>query len=243
LVLAGRLLVAACGIATVVLVGRLAGSLFGTAAAPAAALFLAVTFAHVRMSIHVWPDVPAAMFALAAVAASVEAVRRQGGRAALLAGALGGIALAFKHSMFPVVLPVALAAVLGAERRAASVCGRLAAAAFAGLAAYATLSPYTFLAFDRALTIISLQMRANTGTRAPQTAPFTVLLQTGIGAGIATLAVVGLVAAAWRWPRLTLVAAAFPLAYAAILVTGTQCSRATSHRSRPLPRCSPDTAP
>src|SRR5262249_42187919 len=111
-VLVGRAVVVACAVASVWLVGTVGTRCFGRAAGIAGALLLAGTFAHVRESHHVWPDVPAGAAALVATAAALAASERTGWRPAALAGAAGGLALAAKHSAFAAALPVALGVAL-----------------------------------------------------------------------------------------------------------------------------------
>jgi hypothetical protein len=175
-----------------------------------------VTFAHVRESHHVWPDVPAGAAALAATAAALAASERAGWRAAVVAGAAGGVALAAKHSAFAVAAPVALgvAIVPGVVWRERA--RRLVLAAGAAAVVFLALSPYVVLDFAgtvRVLTMLSAILYGGTA----QGLSTWQLVRLGQGVGIAALAAAGLVLAAARAPRATLVLAAFPVGYVVVL--------------------------
>jgi len=216
----GRVLVTAAGIATVALVARLGALLDGRAAGLAAALLVAVSPSHVRESHQVWVDVPAGALGLAAVLAALRAL--EGGRLATLAvaGALGGATIGFRHSSFPIALPVALAAVLAGPMQRRALASRLAAAGLPAFAAFALLSPYAIIAAGDTARLLAVQSAITfspdgRGIRLPA------LVRLGLGPVLPALAVIGLAVAARARPRAAAVAAAFPLAYAAVLAPST----------------------
>ena len=217
--IAGRLFVAACSILSVYLAARLAVAVSGQwSAAVAAAFLLAGTLIHVRGSHLVWQDVPAGTAVLGAAVAALRA-RASGSRAWLaLTGALGGAALGTKHSMLPVVPLVVLAALALDARSLAERLRHLVLAGIAAVAAYAVLSPYTFLRFSDVLFVLKWQSEMFTGHVGGLDLP--TLIGVGIGWGMTMLAAIGLVAAARSVPLATAIAAAFPAGYLFVLATG-----------------------
>jgi hypothetical protein len=222
-VIAGRVLVLACSLATFPLVAHLARKLSGDAAAVAATLLLAVTFMHVRETHHVWMDVPAGLAALAAVIACLRAAASPSRASVAVAGAAGGAALAMKYSMFPIALPVLLAVWMGAPGRA-DVVRRAVVAGAAGLLVFATLSPYTFVKFRDTVAILARLREILFGTLLPSLSLATCVRE-GIGIGIASLALIGLVASARAAPRPTAIAAVFPVVFMLLLTRSAVYSR------------------
>jgi hypothetical protein len=216
--IAGRLFVAACGILAVFLTARIATAVSGRwSAGVAAAFLLAGTFIHVRGSHLVWQDVPAGTAVLGAVAAALRA-RTLGSRAWLVAtGALAGVALGTKHSMVPVLPLVALTALAIDARSVTERLRHLTLAGIAAVAAYAIMSPYTFLRPADVLTVLKWQgmMFAGAGGLDLPT-----LVRVGFGWGMPVLAGVGVVAAARSSAWATGLAAAFPAGYLVVLASG-----------------------
>lgn len=96
--LLGRLVTAACGVASVGLVYRLGVRVSGPPAGLAAAFFLAVDLQHVVDSHFATADVPMAAGVLAAMLATVRYLERGRPVDALLAGGLGGLAASVKYN-------------------------------------------------------------------------------------------------------------------------------------------------
>ncbi len=214
---AGRLIVLAASLLALVLAGRTAGVVAGPPAAACAILLLAVSFIHVRESHYVWYDVPAGTAVTLATLLGMRAVR-SGRRRDLVATAVcGGVALATKHSVFPVVVPVAVAAALAGEVGVATCLRRLAGAAAVALGAYAIVCPYSFLDFRGFLTAAWFTAGATQGLVGSFALPFRTLWWIVIGPAATGLALVGIAAALRARPREALVLIAFPLAYAAVL--------------------------
>jgi hypothetical protein len=218
-ILAGRLFVFAMSALGLVLAGRAAGMLGGDAAAAAATALLAVTFIHVRESHYVWYDLPAATLVTATAVAGLRAVRSGRRRDVLVTAALGGVALATKHSMFAVAAPVLATAVLAGEASFARRLGLVVAAALVALAAYAVCCPYTFIEFKTFLDSAWFTALATQGAAGSDALPFHVLWWTVVGPAITAAALVGLVTSLGHDWRRALVLAAFPLCYVAVLAS------------------------
>jgi hypothetical protein len=216
-VLVGRVLAVAASLAGLLLVWRLGRRTFGPPAGVVAVLLLAVGFSHVRESHHVFFDVPAGTLAVAAVLAALRLHAAGGAGAALVAGLAGGAAIACKHSAFPIVLPVGLAAVLAPDRRPAALAARAAAAGVGGTAALLVLSPYVVLAWDDTLAQLRTLSAIAFGAPTPGL-PLPTLLDVGYGRVVCLLALVGLAAAARARPAETLIVAAFPAVFLVLLV-------------------------
>jgi len=220
-IVGGRVLVVACALLALVLIARLGRDLGAPAGGLAGAALLAVTFSHVRESHQVWPDVPAGTLTLAAIAASVVALRDRRIRWVVAAGALGGFAIATKLSTFPVALPVALGAFCSQGRLTARAA-RALAAGLAAVGAYVIASPYTLLAFQTARQFMTDQWHLTVGP-SHGALPLGRLVVLGIGLPLTLLGGAGLVMAARRRPLSAwLVVAAFPIAYAVVLLASTR---------------------
>jgi hypothetical protein len=229
-VLVGRALVLCCALATIYLVARLGTALWGELAGGVGALFLAVSFIHIRESHHVWLDVPAGAAATLAVLACLDAARAGTARASALAGAAAALTLASRHSTFAIALPVLLGVWWGAGTRIGLALRRLLLAGSAAFATYALLSPYGILKFRETATLLGV-LRTGLFGDPGASLDLVTLLRLGIGADVAALALLGLVYA-WRReqldrehdvgraPRKTAIVAAFPLAYLLILALG-----------------------
>src|SRR5207244_11355505 len=111
----------------------------GGLAGPAAILTIAPSFIHVRASHDVWLDVPAATRAFGAAFAAVRAVEDRSSGSLGLAAALAGLAIAVKHSTFPIVLPIVIAAVLAGDMEPVRVARRLAFVGVVASLTYAVL--------------------------------------------------------------------------------------------------------
>lgn len=106
--LLGRLTSALLGVVTVATTFCLGKRLRDNITGLGAALFVGVAFLHVRDSHYAVPDIAAAAFVSLTVLLCVVSTEKQSLRALLLAGAVGGFAVATKWSAWQVVLPIGL---------------------------------------------------------------------------------------------------------------------------------------
>jgi hypothetical protein len=218
-IVAGRLVVIAAALWTIVLVGRLGRELFGAWAAVAAMLFLGVAFAHVRESHNVWPDVPSALVAVLAVIAALRAWQRPAVWPAALAGLTGGLAIAFKASVFPIALPVAIGAWGASPIPFARRAVRLGLAAIAALATNALLAPGRLQLMASTFRWMRNQALVTFTTPVPAL-PIPTYLHVGLGWPIVVLAVIGLAAALIRHRRVaSILPATFGIVYAVVLLS------------------------
>ena len=107
--LLGRLTSAFLGTLSVLVVYWLGREVYGRIAGWLAALFLAVTFLHVRDSHYAVPDITSALLASLSVLLSVLAVRRGKQMHLYLAAAVAGYAVATKWSVWTVAIPLVVA--------------------------------------------------------------------------------------------------------------------------------------
>jgi hypothetical protein len=215
-VVVGRAAVLAIAGLGAVLLFRATTRLFGRTAATASLLILGTTFGWVRGLHHVWIDVPSAVAALAAAVAAVHLSASGTWRAAAGAGMLGGLALATKHSMFPIAAPLAVAALLAPRATPRAVLTRLAVAGAAMAAAFFVLSPHAVIRWRETLETLSVLNRILFATP-PASLTLAEAVGYGAGWGIVSLAAVGFVAAVTGELRPALVLATFPLCYLAVL--------------------------
>jgi hypothetical protein len=215
-IVAGRILMVAISILGLALVVRMATRDFSPAAGVAAALVLGVNLIHVRETHNVWLDVPAGTVVVACVAMSLQ-TGTGGGRGALaLAAALGGLAIATKHSAVPIVLPVALGALLGAANVRNALARSVMAASIAATT-YIVLSPYVFADVTRFKNLLFAMQFGVTFAKTGLALSLPTLLGLCIGWGTLALAAVGLVTAVWTDARRAAILAAFPVAYLLML--------------------------
>jgi hypothetical protein len=218
-VVAGRLLTVAAALWTIVVVGRLGRELFGPRAAVAGMLFLAVAFAHVRESHNVSPDIPSALLALLAVVASIRVWQRPDVWTAALAGLSGGLALAFKPSVFPIAAPVAIGAwgPPGGTRRSRAM--RLAVAGGIAIVTIVALAPGRFWTLLTTARLMGGQTLVTFTTDVPAL-PIPTYLQIGLGWPMVILAGIGVVASGVRRGGMgSLLPATFGILYAAVLLS------------------------
>src|SRR6266404_2972677 len=193
-VILGRVVVCSASIAGLWLVGIAGASLFGELSGTAAILSLGAIFIHVRESHHVWLDVPAATAAFAAAFA-----------------ALAGVAIAAKHSTFPIALPIVIAAVLAGDLKPVQVVRRLAFVGVLASLTYAVLSPAVLTHAPETIELLRAQSRIMFHLSGGIS--LRVLVGAGIGWATLLLALVGLIASAHQAPRQTAILASFPIAY------------------------------
>ena len=148
-ILLGRLTSALLGTLSVLVAYWLGKEAGGRGTGQLAALFLAVAFLHVRDSHYVMPGITAAFLTSLGVLCSVLAMRmgaserrsgsgRSGRRYLVLAAAAAGYAITTKWSVWPVIIPLAVAAGHGLwlegrqEARSKVACLGLAVGSFGG---------------------------------------------------------------------------------------------------------------
>jgi len=215
-VILGRVVVCSASIASLWLVGIAGASLFGELSGTAAILSLGAIFIHVRESHHVWLDVPAATVAFGAAFAAVRAVEDRSSGSLVLAAALAGLAIAVKHSTFPIVLPIVIAAVLAGDMEPVRVARRLAFVGVVASLTYAVLSPAVLIHAPETIRLLRAQSQIMFHLSAGIS--LRVLVGAGIGWATLLLALVGLIASARQAPRQTAILAAFPVAYTVPLI-------------------------
>jgi hypothetical protein len=115
-----------------------------------AALMLALSQTHIRLSHYMTVDVIATFFALACVAACTAALST-GKRALLWLGAVcGGLATSSKYNYAVLAIPVALSALLDARARWGRRIGHVILCGVLFGLAFALTSPYVLLDFEHA---------------------------------------------------------------------------------------------
>jgi len=220
-VVLGRVVIVVVSLVGVCLTALLAARLGGPLAAPAAAVLLATSYIHVRESLHVWPDAIAATCAVATVLAALVHLERATLCTALVLGASAGLALAGKYALVPLAIPVALALVLGGEAR----LRHLVTACTVALVVFLGTSPY--VVFDWAMVTLQMRIQAmgSFAPGGPSQIAWPTLLRITLGIGPLVLAILGVVASIERRGRAAVVAAAFPLAYLAMLARANPYAR------------------
>lgn len=239
--LTGRLAAAVLGIATIALAARLAAAMFGGApggttvfcwAGSLAALLTAGAFLHARDSHFATTDVPMAFWVVAALVSLAPVLQRARWRDSLVGGALVGIATATKYPAATLLLPLALAHVVGgAERRGAgpmsSRLARLVVALLACVLVFTVVTPYTLL--DQATTQADFSARARDllqpGVLAPGSVGWLVgfALPAAVGLPLALLSIAATLWCCVRGPTLPrlvvvwLVTASVPLVIAQLV--------------------------
>jgi 4-amino-4-deoxy-L-arabinose transferase-like glycosyltransferase len=184
-------------------------ALFGRRVGLLAALFLAVSFLHVRDSHYGVNDVPSAALLALSLYFDARLLRHPALRWYALAGLAGGLATSTKYNMGFFFVPLVAAHWLAprAPGRRPYDVGALVALALAGAASlggYLLGTPYTLLDFDRFSTDFLRQQAVGGRISWGQPLPLpllhlTALLQ-GFGALPFSLALVGVVSA-WRRRR------------------------------------------
>jgi 4-amino-4-deoxy-L-arabinose transferase-like glycosyltransferase len=201
--LVGRLVTAAFGVGTVLLLGVLGARLFTPSVGLLSALFLAVAYGHVRESHFATTDVPFLFFVTASVTAGAEG--RLGGRLSLfrLAAVLAGLAASTKY---PGLLALAPLLFLGASLPALSPKEKAREAllgAFLFAAAFAATSPFVLLDAEGARTSVFELFREVWGDRRlsglDPLFPLRFSLLHGLGVPLLTLGFMGLVVRAREW--------------------------------------------
>ena len=139
--LLARLIQVSFGLGTLVLTFLLGRRLISSTAGLVAAVLLAVTPQHVRLSTMWKPDVTLLFAVLLALWWTLDALERPTLRRYLLAGAGVGLALAAKLNGGPIAAPLAIAALAAGVRDRRHWWGSIAAAA-ASMAVFVALNPH-----------------------------------------------------------------------------------------------------
>lgn len=234
--LLARLNSALIGTASVVLLYAVVANLFGRRAGLLAALFLAVSFIHMRNSHYGVNDVPAVGILLLSLHFTTRLFQQPSLRWYVLAGLAGGLATSTKYSMGFFFAPILIAHWLASreqDRRAWDRAGLIAVgvAAMSSLFGYLIGTPYTLLDFNTFRTEFFTQYRFGESRWLGQPAdpvPWLYLtsLLHGFGVVPLALAVLGLMVFARRpliasrpaFTRELLVLLAFPVAYLGFLL-------------------------
>jgi hypothetical protein len=238
LVLAGRVLTALFGVATVVAVYRLGSRLYDRAIGFGAAWLLAVAPFAVRDAHYIKQDVPVTFFVVLAQLAVARLVVDPAAAARtspwLAAGALVGLALSTHYDAFPVVVPIIVAGIIEGFRtgRWTNAFTRLVWAGAASIVAFLATSPFFLVDLNEvtrdmvAVRQIDMDRAVVGGGAFSSLAPYVRMLATdAIGWPTFAAAVVGFVLAMARDRRRGLFLASFPAAYLLFLANTTLMSR------------------
>jgi 4-amino-4-deoxy-L-arabinose transferase-like glycosyltransferase len=235
--LLGRMITAAFGVGTVLLLALLGNRLFSREVGFFAALFLAVAYGHVRESHFATTDVPLLFFVTASVAAGAEA-RLRGSLAFLrIAAGLAGLAASTKYTGVLALGPLLF---LGAGLPGLSTREKLRELLVAGvlfLGAFAATSPFVLLDAEGARSSLSELIGETWGGRRLSSPdplyPLTFAMRHGLGLGLLSLGLMGL-ATAGRDFRRALLFLWCGLFYAAAAVTATRFARYSFGVTAPL---------
>ena len=214
---AGRILTALLGAATVVVLATWGARVAGRGAAIVAALLLlaspwAVVHAH-----YVTVDGPAALFATPAVLAAVNILRRGSMRDYVLVGCLAGLAAGTKYQAVLVLVAVGVAHALRWRGGMLARIGPLLAAGSAAALVFLLTSPYVLLDLPAFRRDAQTLLASYNGSHGDVTGPWPVtayarfLWSEGFGPPAAVLVLVGLVVGVRRSPAVLAVLLAFPL--------------------------------
>ena len=213
---AGRLLTALCGTATVAATYALGKRIAGTSAGLCAALFLAIAPLHVRDSHYVKHDVPVTLLIVLAYLAYLRVRDLQ---SLIVAAAITGAAFSTHYYTIFLAIPLAWSAARGA-RDTSDAIRRIAIAAAISGAVFFLLSPFILaepgvalrdiranrqIVIDRAVGSLGyLQTAVRYGA---------LLWRDSVGWPVVVLALAGLFVAAREHPRKALLLLAFPLPF------------------------------
>jgi uncharacterized membrane protein len=220
---AGRLLTALLGTATVAATFTLGRRVDGPAAGLIAAIFLAISPLHVRDSHYVKHDVPVTLLIVLAYLSYVRLMERDDdegfARTIALPGALTGAAFATHYYTIFLAIPLAWA-VAQRGRGAADAIRRIVAAGlvaglvFFALSPFVVLEPITAWRDIRANQQIVVDRAAGTLGYAQTAAHYALLLwRDTVTWPLMVLAIAGLVILAVSRPRLALLLLAFPVPF------------------------------
>jgi hypothetical protein len=240
LVIAGRVLTALFGVATVAAVYRFGARLYDRRTGLGAALLLAVAPFAVRDAHYIKVDVPVALFvvlsqgALARILLNVDLAAASRRGPWLAAGAFFGLAMSTQYYVFPYVLSIVLVAIMHARRTGdwGGAFGSLVWAGAASIVAFLAGSPF-FLA-DWDITMRDMvavreidvdRALAGAGPIASLAAYFRMLGADALGWSTSLAAAAGFVLALAQDRRRGALLICFPLAFLAFLATTVPMAR------------------
>ena len=238
LMIAGRVLTALFGVATIAAVYRFGTRLFDRRTGLGAALLLAVAPFAVRDAHYIKHDVPVTLFIVLAQAAcarlviDADAAERRGPWA--IAGALAGLSLSTQYYAFPVVVSIVIAAIIQASRsgRWREAFAMLLVSAAASIAAFVATSPFLLIEIRTAIRdMVAVRQidvdRAVTGSGAFTSlgAYVRMMAADAIGWPAALAATAGFVIALARDWRRGVLLISFPTAFLAFLANTVPMSR------------------
>jgi hypothetical protein len=221
--LAARLLSVSAGVMSVWLLYRTARRWFGHLEALVAAAFLALAFLHVRDSHFGVTDVTATCLGLASFACTVRFHAHPRTGTVLPAAALGGLAASTKYNLALILVPLAAAIALSADRRTAM--RDLALAAAVAVAGFLAATPYAVLdypAFVEGLRGISTHLADGHGADVGSGwwVHLTSSLRYGLGWPLLAAGLSGLALLLVQRPREGWLLALFPVTYYALIGSG-----------------------
>ena len=230
---AGRLLTALLGTATVWATGRLGARIGPRRVGVLAALLLAVAPLHVLNSHYVKHDVPVTLLIVLAYLAYERLWRREGppSPSPVAAAAITGAAFSTHYYAIFLALPLAWSAARGA-RDARDAVRRIAIAALVSGAVFFLLSPFILVEPATALRDIRANRQIvvdraveSVGYVATAARYARLLLFDSVGLPAAVLAIAGLFVSARRDPQRTLWLLAFPVPFLLFIASTVPASR------------------
>jgi hypothetical protein len=225
--LISRGLSAAAGTATVLVVHRLAGKLWGAATALVAALFMALNFLHARDSHFGTTDVTMTLFIVASVSLLISAHETRRRALFAAAGLMGGLATATKYNgaflLAPLVASYCLNIVESPGRRlAALVDNRLLWFMLPFVGALGLGVPFVIADVERfwaAMRELSQSMQYGQGSLTPENGwlhHLSYSLRYGVSLPLLLVGAAGIIVLSVRQPRLGVLLFAFPAVYFAV---------------------------
>jgi Dolichyl-phosphate-mannose-protein mannosyltransferase len=225
-----RVMSAASGVLTLLVVHGIAKALFDRTTALCGTAFLAVAYLHVRDSHFGVLDVPLTLLVASIIALLIRAWRRPHDLTAWVsAGVCAGLATSVKYNAAAVLVPALVAGALALAGAPAGNRRRILAAIVAfGVAfdgAFLIGSPYVLLdvpAFRDGLAAQVVRLTEGHGIRIDQVwmRHLTFSLRHGLGFPVLASALLGAVLLIARQPRTAAVLLAFPASYLLVIGTG-----------------------
>jgi len=223
--LIGRATTAIFGTLTVLWIYRIGLALFDQSIGLAAAVFLSLTFLHVRDSHYATTDVTMTLFVMCAMLSLVRLHQERRSRHAWSAAFFAGLAMGTKYNAALLAFPMAVVELfhlwpLRHDRRAVVRETYLLPMLVVMLATFLATSPYLLIDYKKALQDFrALQESMSVGmTPAGMLAPgwiyhFRFSLLYGLGLPLLIASLAGIVLTAVRTPRIALLLGSFPAAY------------------------------
>ena len=207
------------GTATVYLLYRLILKFFGPERALLSALFLAVSFLHVRDSHYIYADIPlvlvmvATFFFLLSLVSSKKRLSLH-----LMSGVMIGLATAAKYNGIALVFPYFYAVLFSGEKN--RNFGFMVLAGLVALVTYFLLNPYSLLDFSFFWKEITLQAKSQGGGGWTHHLKYSLI--GGMGLPLFLFGLTGMVRALLRWDPARGAFTVFLLSYYAILAFAAQ---------------------